>query len=160
MDKCILKKSEIESMEGLFKQHFLNPGAQRNNKSLGDLTGIKGFGFHIIEVPPGKESTEYHMHYYEDECVYVLSGFGKATIGEEDFDVAEGDFIGYRAGGKAHTMINTGAENLKCIVVGQRLEHDVGDYPRLKKRIYRHAGRPWDLVDLDNLKHPDAGKKK
>jgi uncharacterized cupin superfamily protein len=160
MTKYVIKKSEIEEMEGLFKQHFLNPDAQRTNKSLGDLTGINGFGFHIIEVQPGKESTEYHVHYYEDECVYILSGKAMVTIGEEQVEVTAGDFIGYRAGGLAHTMINHGNETLKCVVVGQRLDHDVGDYPRKNKRIYRNTGQPWDLVDLDKLDHPDAGKKK
>jgi len=160
MSKYVIKSSEIDAMEGLFKQHFLNANAQRVNKSLGDLTGIKGFGFHIVELSPGSESTEYHVHYYEDECVYILSGSGIVTIGGEDISVAAGDFIGYRAGGKAHTMVNTGETVLKCIVVGQRLDHDVADYPRKNKRIYRNIGQPWDLVDLDELDHPDAGKKK
>ncbi len=146
-------------MDGLAKQHFLNPRAQRINKSLGDLTGLKGIGFHIIEIPAGKESTEFHVHYHEDECVYVLSGVGKATIGENQYDIAEGDFIGYRAGGLAHTIMNTGESILKCIVVGQRLKHDIADYPALGKRIYRNANRPWDLVDLENITHPDAGQK-
>ncbi len=159
MTRYIIKKSEIESMDGLAKQHFLNPRAQRINKSLGDLTGLKGIGFHIIEIPAGKESTEFHVHYHEDECVYVLSGVGKATIGENQYDIAEGDFIGYRAGGLAHTIMNTGESILKCIVVGQRLKHDIADYPALGKRIYRNANRPWDLVDLENITHPDAGQK-
>jgi uncharacterized cupin superfamily protein len=159
MSKYVVKKSEIAAMEGLFKQHFLNAGAQRNNKSLGDLTGITGFGFHLVEVPPGKESTEYHVHHYEDECTYVLSGTGKVIIGDQETEIGEGDFIGYRAGGKAHTMINTGETVLKCIVVGQRLRHDVGDYPKLQKRIYRNEGQAWDLVDLKNVSHPDGGKK-
>lgn len=158
-EKYVIKKAEIEALEGLQKQHFLNPNAQRRNKSLGDLTGITGFGFHIIEVPPGKESTEYHVHYYEDECVYILSGSGKVVIGERETEVGEGDFIGYRAGGAAHTMINTGTEALKCIVVGERLAHDVGDYPRLKKRIYRGQGRPWDVVDLGHISNPEGGRK-
>ncbi len=110
MSKYIVKKSEIEAMKGLFKQHFLNPQAQ-SDKSLDDLTGISGFGFHIIEVPPGKESTEYHVHYYEDECVYILSGTGKVIIGEDESEIVEGDFIGYRAGGKAHTMIRAAEIN-------------------------------------------------
>lgn len=155
----ILKRADIEAMEGIFKQHFLNPNAQRINKSLGDMTGLTGFGFHIIEVPPGKESTEYHKHYYEDECVYILEGTGKVIIGTEETHVEPGDFIGYRAGGQAHTMVNTGHSVLKCIVVGERLAHDVGDYPNAEKRIYRHAGQAWDLVDLDQIEHPDAGKK-
>lgn len=160
MDKYLVKKAEIDAMEGLFKKHFLNPDAQRVNKSLGDVTGITGFGFHIIEIPPGKASTEYHVHHYEDECVYVLSGTGKAVIGDDESDIASGDFIGYRAGGLAHTMINTGDEVLRCIVVGERLDHDVGDYPKLQKRIYRNAGRPWDLADLSNIANPEGGRKK
>ncbi|WP_420553875.1 hypothetical protein [Neptuniibacter marinus] len=48
---------------------------------------------------------------------------------------------------------------LKCIVVGQRLDHDVGDYPKLNKRIYRHKNMPWNLVDIDKIDEPNAGKK-
>ena len=45
------------------------------------------------------------------------------------------------------------------IVVGERLAHDVGDYPHLKKRLYRNEGQAWDLVDLKDIGHPVAGKK-
>lgn len=159
MEGYILRKNEIEELEGLKKTHFLNPNARRLNKSLGDLTGLTGLGFHIIEVEPGFESTEYHVHYFEDECVYILEGEATVTIGEEKFKVFEGDFIGYRAGGKAHTMYNDGQNVLKCIVVGQRLPHDIGDYPHLKKRIYRNQGMEWDLVDTEAIAHPKAGKK-
>ncbi|MEM6663471.1 MAG: cupin, partial [Pseudomonadota bacterium] len=71
-----------------------------------------------------------------------------------------GDFIGYRAGGLAHTIYNTGSETFRCIVTGQRLTHDVGDYPRKKKRIFRNGTLPWDLVDTDALETPVAGAKK
>jgi uncharacterized cupin superfamily protein len=158
-EKYIVKKSEIESMDGLFKQHFLNSNAQRVNKSLGDLVGIDGFGFHIIEVPPGRDSTEFHVHYHEDECTYVLAGEGIVTLGEEEFPISEGDFIGYRSGGLPHGMKNTGDKPLKCIVVGERKDHDVGDYPRLKKRIFRNKGLAWNLVDIDSIEEPVAGKK-
>jgi uncharacterized cupin superfamily protein len=153
----IVKKAEIETMEGLQKTHFLNSNAQRINKSLGDMTGLTGFGFHIIEVPPGKESTEFHVHQFEDECAYVLSGNGQVRIGDEIHDIGEGDFIGYRKGGAAHTMINSGSETLKCIVVGERLNHDVGDYPELGKRIYRNEGLPWDVVDHQYIDNPSSG---
>ncbi|MDE1461300.1 cupin domain-containing protein [Spartinivicinus poritis] len=159
MDKYIIKKTEIDNMEGLNKTHFLNANAKRTNKSLGDLTGLTGLGFHIIEVPPGAESTECHAHKFEEECVYILEGEALAVIGDESTKVSAGDFIGYRADGLAHTMKNTGKTTLKCIVVGQRLNHDVADYPNQKKRIYRNAGQPWDLVDLENIQHPVAGKK-
>ena len=97
----IIRKKEIEAMEGLAKTHFLNENAQRINKSLGDLAGLKNLGFHIIEVLPGYESTEYHSHSCEDECVYILSGNATVTIDETDYEVDAGDFIGYPAGGFA-----------------------------------------------------------
>lgn len=56
-------------------------------------------------------------------------------------------------------MRNTGDAVLRCIVVGQRLSHDVGDYPRRGKRIYRTSGMPWDLVDSDAIEHPTGGRK-
>ena len=59
------------------------------------------------------------------------------------------------------TIVNTGTETLRCIVVGQRLAHDVGDYPRKGERIYRNEGMAWDLVSHDAIAPPDAaaGKK-
>ena len=159
MDKYLVKKSEIDVMEGVNKVHYLNENAVRNNKSLGDLTGITGFGFHIIEVPPGKLTTELHRHHHEDECVYILDGEGEAVIGGQSYPVSTGDFVGYRAGGDAHTIKNTGSGNLRCIVVGQRLDHDVTDYPDLNKRLYRNKGLKWDVVDMENIAHPNAGKK-
>ena len=159
-ERYLISADEIAAMEGLEKTHFLNPNAQRVNKSLGDLTGITGFGFHIIEVAPGRETTEYHVHHFEDECVYVLDGVATATVGDDTFPIGPGDFIGYRKGGEAHTIVNTGVEVFRCIVVGQRLAHDVGDYPRKGKRIYRNEGLPWELVDHADIEQITAGAKK
>ncbi len=159
VEKYIVTKEEIEEYEGIQKTHFLNANAQRTSKSLGDLTGLSGFGFHIIEVQPGFESTTLHKHYHEDECVYVLEGEATATIGEDLYPIKTGDFIGYRAGGEAHTILNTGDSVLKYIVVGPRLDHDVCEYPKLKKRLYRYKDMPWNLVDIENIKEPVAGKK-
>ncbi|MEL6585524.1 MAG: cupin domain-containing protein [Pseudomonadota bacterium] len=150
----LLRAAEIARMAGLEKTHFLNPNAQRVNKSLGDATGLTGLGIHMIDVAPGSETTEYHLHHHEDEAVFVLSGTGTATIGEDDHPIGPGDFIGYRKGGLAHTIVNTGAEVLRLLVIGQRLDHDVGDYPRQGKRIYRQAGMAWDLVDHGDIVRP------
>ena len=160
MDKYIVTNDEIENMEGIHRTHFLNPNAQRINKSLGDITGLNNIGFHIIEVKPGHESTELHKHYHEEECVYMLEGEAQATIGDEIFKVKAGDFIGYRIDGKSHKLENISDTPFKCIVVGQRLDHDVGDYTDLQKRIYRNKGLKWSVVDIDNIQEPkDAGKK-
>lgn len=160
-DTYLISADDIEAMEGVHKTHFLNKNAVRVNKSLGDMTGLSGFGFHIIDVEPGHESTEHHVHHHEDECVYVLSGTATAYIGEDAHVIGPGDFIGYRKGGLAHSIKNTGTQTFRCIVVGQRLPHDVGDYTKLGKRIYRNEGLAWSLVEHSNVVAVDgsAGKK-
>lgn len=156
----LITAAQIDAMEGLAKMHFLNAGAKRISKSLGDATGLTGLGIHLIEVAPGDETTEYHVHHFEDEAVYILSGTGTATVGDADHAIGPGDFIGYRKGGLAHTIVNTGTQILRILVIGQRLAHDVGDYPRKGQRIYRNEGLPWDLVDHAHMAHPQAGAKK
>ena len=158
-DIYIVTRDQIAAMPGLDKTHFLNPEARRNNKSLGDLTGLTGLGFHIIEVAPGCHTTEPHAHHFEDECVYVLSGTASARIGPQSHDIGPGDFIGYRKGGLAHSITNTGDVPLRLIVVGQRLAHDVADYPDKGKRLFRNAGQPWNLVDHAAIETPAAGAK-
>jgi len=37
-------------------------------------------------------------------------------------------------------MKNTGETPLDCIVVGQRLSHDVVEYPDKGRRLYRNPG--------------------
>jgi len=44
--------------------------------------------------------------------------------------------------------------------VGERLAHDVGDYPKLGKRLFSNLGVPWNLVDHNHLSEPVAGAKK
>jgi uncharacterized cupin superfamily protein len=161
MSTYLITSQEIAEMEGTRKTHFSNPNAKRINKSLGDAAGLTGFGFHIIEVEPGHETTEHHLHHHEDECVFVLSGTATAVIGVEEFALGQGDFIGYRKGGLPHSIRNTGSEILRCIVVGERLPHDVCDYPRQNKRMFRNSGMPWNLVDLSAIEElgGSIGKK-
>ncbi|KEO60922.1 cupin domain-containing protein [Thioclava indica] len=159
-DRYLIRAGEIAAMEGLAKTHFLNSNAQRINKSLGDATGLTGIGVHIIEVMPGCESTEFHRHFHEDEAIFVLSGHATARIGEAREPIGPGDFIGYRAGGAAHTILNTGTEVLRLLVIGQRLAHDVADYPDKDKRLFRNARMAWQMVDLDAVEDVSAGAKK
>ena len=147
-----LSASDIAALEGVRKVHYLNPLAERLNKSLGDAVGLKHIGVHLISVEPGHHSTEYHVHHFEEECIYVLSGRGIAVLGETLQPIAAGDFIGCPTNGVAHELVNDGTEVLCCLVMGQRLAHDVADYPRLQKRLYRNAGE-WNLVNHADIEH-------
>lgn len=142
-----LSAEAIARMEGLRRVHQLNSAAIRLDKSLGDETGLRNIGIHLITIAPGDKSTELHSHKYEEEAIYVLSGHGSEIMGDTKHKVGPGDFIAFPAGGLAHETVNDGAEPLVCLVIGQRLVQDVVDYPRMGKRLYRNSGQR-DMVDL------------
>ena len=148
-------------MQDLKKTHFLNPNAVRINKSLGDETGTHRFRISTSSrsnpVTTRPSITSITKRTSASTCCPAQA---TAHIGDESFPVSAGDFIGYRKGGLAHSITNTGTETFRCIVVGERLAHDVGDYTRLNKRIYRNAGMKWNLVDQEHIGEPVAGAKK
>ena len=154
----ILTRRDIDALPGTLRTHFLNDGARRVEKALGELTGMEEIGFALIEVAPGDESTEHHKHYHEEECLYVIEGTGTARIGSESVQIGPGDFIGCRQGGLAHSLKNTGEVALRCLAVSQRKAHDVSDYPRRGKRLYRNEKLTWNLVDLAVIDRPFGAK--
>jgi uncharacterized cupin superfamily protein len=146
-----LSAQAIAAMQAVQRTHFLNTNAVRSNKSLGDAAGLKNLGVHLITVEPGRCSTEYHFHHYEEECIYVLSGHGTAVIGDQTHKIGPGDFLGHPIDNIAHEMINDGVEPLVCLVIGQRLAQDITDYPRQGKRLFRHSGAR-DQVNINDIK--------
>ena len=89
-----------------------------------------------------------YLHICEEECIYILEGTGTARIGDTVLQVEAGDFIAYPAGGEAHDLCKTGSSILKCIIVGQRLDFDIVDYPEQARRLDRANGEKGDLVDM------------
>ncbi len=157
-ERYLIRAAEIASMEGLHKAHFLNENAVCVAKSLGDLTGLTGVGINVMEVPVGRDSTEPHFHYREDEAVYILSGHGVAIVGDDSFEVSAGDFLGYRKGGLPHGLRNSGEEVLRCLVIGERGDTDILDYPNQQKRMFRTKDLAWNVVDMADIQ-PRAPRK-
>ncbi len=105
--KYLLRAEDIEKLEAKKITHFLNPNGTRLNKSLGDAVGMSEMGVHMIYVEPNQDSTEFHKHLYEEECIYVISGSGKLTIESDEYDVSGGDFIGLSANGVHRYVTNS-----------------------------------------------------
>lgn len=150
-----LSALDIQNMQGIRLEHFLNPNAICIDKSLGDVTGLRNLGVHMVVVEPGHRSTELHAHSFEEECVYVLAGRGTAILGDRTILIGPGDFLAYPANGVPHEIINEGSDPLIFLVVGHRLDHDVIDYPRQHRRLYRHH-QETDVVQFGALE-PAAG---
>ena len=157
-DIYILSEDEISKAHLNKKSHFLNSNAQRKEVSLAELTGLYDLNFSIVEVEPGDESTEHHVHHHQEECLYALEGEAIARIGANSQKIAAGDFVGFRKGGLAHSIKNESDKVFRCIVVSLKNDHDVSDYPRLGKRLFRNRGLTINLVDLDVIDRPFGAK--
>lgn len=137
----LITRQAIAAMPEQVFVHPLNPNAIRHTKSLAAETGCLHLGVHWVRVAPGHESTEHHCHRGEEEFLYILSGRGIATLGDEQFEVQPGDFMGFAADSLAHSLHNPFEEDLVYLMGGLNLDYDVVDYPNRGKRLYRVGDR-------------------
>lgn len=149
-NRSLLSRADIDQIAETHHCHVLDPEAQRLTRSLGDATGLKTIGVHLVRLEPGRESTVYHFHHQDEEWIYILSGNGVAEIGEEKMDVGAGDFMGFVAGSAPHTLVNPHGADLVYLVGGNRCPIDTCDYPRHGMRRYRVDGVS-EFVRLDAI---------
>lgn len=100
---------------------------------VGPLLGLLNLGCSVHVVPPGKRAFPFHRHHVIEELFFVLSGAGEYRFGDERYPVRPGDIIAAPAGGKAHQLINTGAEELRYLGLSTVGGVDVVEYPDSKK---------------------------
>ncbi|WP_232821409.1 cupin domain-containing protein [Acidithiobacillus ferrivorans] len=88
--------------------------------------------------------------------MYVLPGKVMLTMEGDQYLIAPGDFVGFPRHTVAHSISNDGTETLVCLVIGQRLDQDVTDYPNQYKRLYRNNGElnPVDMGNIRVLREP------
>jgi uncharacterized cupin superfamily protein len=118
-------------------QHPLNPRSQITMCSLSDATGLERLGVHVMRVPPGKESFIHHLHYTEEEFVFILSGRGIAELGDDEVEVGPGDFLGFPTPSIGHHLRNPFDEELVYLAGGERHASEIADFPKIGKRLVR-----------------------
>ena len=136
-----LSAADIEALNEDIHPHPLNINAVRRTRPLGDLTGLTRLGVHLVRLTPGHDSSEYHRHHNSDEFIYVLKGRGTARVGTESVTVSQGDFLGFPAGGPAHSLSNPYEVDLVYLVGGSRGAEDVVDYPEAGKQLHTGGGK-------------------
>ncbi len=132
-------------------RHPLNPKSLTYQRRLSGITELARIGVTHVRIPPGHESFLYHSHEHEEEWVYILSGRGIAEIGESEFEVGPGDFMGFPTPSVGHHLRNPFGEDLVYLMGGERRQMEVADFPRQKKRMYRSRTNV-DIVDLENIR--------
>jgi uncharacterized cupin superfamily protein len=149
----LVRTAEAAAPDGSFAQgrsfkHPLNPKSEVHMRSLGDAVGLERLGIHLMRLPPGKESFVYHAHHTEEEFVYILSGRGIAEIGDEEFEVGPGDFMGFPTPSIGHHLRNPFDEDLVYLGGGERNAADIADFPRHGRRMVR-VGMSFSMHRID-----------
>ncbi len=141
--------------------HPLNDESVRYTKPLGDLTGLKKMGVHLVRVEPGSQSSELHNHEIDEEFVYILEGRGVSVIDDQETEVGPGDFLGYTTSGPAHMIKNPFDEDLVFLVAGTRSEMDANTYPRIGIRQFRVKSiNQREYVKQDDITHVTIAAQK
>lgn len=147
--KCLLRATEIEGLAQARIRHPFNPNSDVRLRRLSELAGLGRVQVSLARVPPGKESFAYHAHESDEEFVFILSGRGRAQIGDETVEVGPGDFMGFAAAGAAHHLTNPYDEDLVYLMGGERSRVEVGIFPEAGKRIIFTAGGLWQVDEAD-----------
>lgn len=103
-------------------------------KGLGDAAGGERIGASLYRVPPGRTAFPAHVHYGEEEALYILAGEGVLRLLEGEGDETEvpvhpGDYVALPAGGPAHQLLNRGTAPLEYLCLGTMSAPEVVEYP-------------------------------
>ncbi len=146
--KPLLTEADISAAPEVHISHPWGTNSDVHFKPLSAMAGLSRTVLSLARVPPGKGSFLFHAHERDEEFVYILSGRGRAEIGDDVFDVGPGDFMGFQApGGPAHQLINPFEEDLVYLMDGERSGFDIAHFPREGKRIIFHGG---DIQAVDD----------
>ena len=103
---------------------------QRGHIPLTDLNDNNLLGCGAFKVEPGKRAFPKHAHLANDEALFIVSGHGELTIGDESGAVEAGDFLMLPRGEKfAHVLVNDGDEPLVYLCLSTMIMPEVVHYP-------------------------------
>ena len=152
----LLRRADIAQGDSTFS-HPWNPKSEITGTHLSGLTGLERTGVSLVRLAPGKESFAYHLHHREEEWIYILSGKGLARVDGQDYEMNVGDFIAFPTPSVAHILVNSGEEDLVCLMGGEHTEFEIADFPDLDKRMIRRGsdieiyklsdGKPFNTPD-------------
>ncbi len=148
----LLTAAQIAATAEFAIAHPLNPKSEVHLRRLGETVGLQRAIVTMTRVPPGKESFAYHAHKGDEEWIYIVSGRGRAEIGDKTFEVGPGDFMAFPTPSIGHHLTNPYDADLVYLMGGERGRVDVGEFPKLGKHMIFTADGVY-LADSDKLRH-------
>ena len=109
-----------------------------------DGAKTSSLGMFELTVPPGSNVPPPHSHSNNEECVYVLAGTLRYTVGAESRDLTVGQTMSTPRGA-VHAFSNPFAEEARALVV---LSPDIGAHYFRDVAAVVNAGGPPDKAAL------------
>ena len=124
-------------------RHPFNPASEMRLAPLGDATGLKRLGVHLIRIPPGKESFIPHSHAVMEEFVFILEGAGEVVLDGVAHPIGPGDFVGFPTDGVVHSVKSVGPGDLVYLTAGERspANVEVAEMPTIGKTTVFRKGK-------------------
>jgi quercetin dioxygenase-like cupin family protein len=88
---------------------------QLSIRYLLDGTGNGTMGMFELSVPPGSNVPPPHSHSYNEECVYVLEGTLRYSVGDVTRDLAPGDSM-FTPKGTVHGFSNPFSARARALI--------------------------------------------
>jgi uncharacterized cupin superfamily protein len=122
--------------------HPYNPKSEIHGWMISRAAGLGRVAVNLAWLPPGKEAAIFHVHYREEEWVYILEGRGVVELDDVEHEVGAGDFVAFPPG-VAHHVRNASEEQRLLLLEGGEIVKDVevADFPRLGRRLVRFGTR-------------------
>ena len=131
-----LSAAAVQRLEEAHIRHPLNPASDVFLRRLAPIFGLERLALYLARVPPGKESFIFHRHERDEEFLVILSGRGRAEIGEEIIDVGPGDIMAFPAPhGPPHHLTNPFDEDLVYLMGGESSGLDIAHFPKIDKQL-------------------------
>ena len=138
----MIKKKNIFSADWKASSH--GEKFQHEHIALTDMRDGHELGCGAFRVNPGKRAFPKHAHLANDEALFIVSGKGELTVGEEVTEVGAGEFVLLAKGAEhAHVLINNGDEDIVYLCISTMNAPEVVYYPDSDKLGVMESPRQW-----------------
>jgi uncharacterized cupin superfamily protein len=150
----IVKSNEVAWADSISKGAF---GQRR--KELGSTSKMSAG---LWELPPGKKSFPFHMHYVNEEALFVVAGAAKVRTPEGLVPISAGDWVMFPPGDGAHQLVNDGSEPMVYLALGVGSGVDIVEYPdsgKIAAAIFTGPERKRFIFNKDSQVEYFAGEE-
>ena len=110
-------------------------------------------GILIEGPPPSMRLAPKHYHMLEEEQALILEGQLTLLLGDERYEMKEGDYVCFPAGQKVgHSFMNSGAGPASYLMIGERNPSDVCVMPDSNKMEVRALRTEDSIFDMSGVR--------